>query len=371
MNAYQKKGRGVFFQRITLNRRSIRASCGTDDPAVKDEVVAMIRGMKRRREFAPLTAILDKRTTLRDVFDHYLAGDLDGYLARLDDPDLDALVTRWEDEGADPRYVRQVRGLIVKGQRFPASDFRKGRISAYLSGLAVQDPTRKRYRSALSVFARWLVELDLIEFNPVRDARRFSDNPPRTLWMSLADAQRVVRIAHQPYRALFAILYGSGCEIGAALPLTAADIAESDPLWTLRARGTKTHNRNRVIRLEAWALPHVTPLLRGKRGPTALFHGIDYDKAYLAHAAALRLTKLKDTGFTMHDARHTYAVNALKAGYDEQVVAHQLGHKDASMIRRIYGRFVPDDDDYRPRGKRGGRHLSSHPTSRKPSHGKR
>jgi integrase len=48
----------------------------------------------------------------------------------------------------------------------------------------------------------------------------------------------------------------------------------------------------------------------------------------------------------LHDLRHTYAVNALKAGYREQVVAHQLGHANATMIRKVYGRYVPDEADY-------------------------
>jgi integrase len=46
------------------------------------------------------------------------------------------------------------------------------------------------------------------------------------------------------------------------------------------------------------------------------------------------------------ERRHTYAVNGLRKGYKPTVIARQLGHKDASMIDRVYGRFIPDESDY-------------------------
>ena len=52
------------------------------------------------------------------------------------------------------------------------------------------------------------------------------------------------------------------------------------------------------------------------------------------------------SGHTLHDLRHTYAVNALKKGYKPTVIARQLGHKDASMIDKVYGRFIPGESDY-------------------------
>jgi integrase len=48
----------------------------------------------------------------------------------------------------------------------------------------------------------------------------------------------------------------------------------------------------------------------------------------------------------MHDARHTYAVNALRAGYRPEVVAHQLGHRDTTLVWKVYGRYIPKAEDY-------------------------
>lgn len=36
----------------------------------------------------------------------------------------------------------------------------------------------------------------------------------------------------------------------------------------------------------------------------------------------------------------------LRAGYRPTVVAHQLGHRDANLVWKRYGRFIVDERDY-------------------------
>ena len=79
-------------------------------------------------------------------------------------------------------------------------------------------------------------------------------------------------------------------------------------------------------------------------GHAPLFSGIGYTDALDAFKAAQKAVGL--SGHRLHDLRHTYAVNALKKGYKPTVIARQLGHKDASMVNKVYGRFVPDESDY-------------------------
>jgi integrase len=45
-----------------------------------------------------------------------------------------------------------------------------------------------------------------------------------------------------------------------------------------------------------------------------------------------------------YQTRHTYASMMLSAGEHPMWVAQQMGHKDWGMIRRVYGRFIPDAD---------------------------
>ncbi|MCL4461245.1 MAG: tyrosine-type recombinase/integrase [Nitrospirae bacterium] len=43
-----------------------------------------------------------------------------------------------------------------------------------------------------------------------------------------------------------------------------------------------------------------------------------------------------------YQTRHTYASMLLSAGENPMFVAHQMGHKDWGMIRKVYGRWLPD-----------------------------
>ena len=45
-----------------------------------------------------------------------------------------------------------------------------------------------------------------------------------------------------------------------------------------------------------------------------------------------------------YQTRHTYASMMLSAGEHPMWVAKQMGHKDWTMIARVYGRCMPDAD---------------------------
>ena len=45
-----------------------------------------------------------------------------------------------------------------------------------------------------------------------------------------------------------------------------------------------------------------------------------------------------------YQTRHTYASMLLSAGENPMWVAHQMGHSDWGMIRKVYGRWIPDID---------------------------
>lgn len=335
---------GHYFLRVTLgDQRSRLVACGTTDKATADAVTRMVATLRAKRQWAPLTAVVEKRTTLPKLFDAYDAGELPAFMARLDDPDVSVLVEQWAKE-TKPKYVVQVRRLIVKGERFPLSNFRRRTIARFIADLKVQGPTKNRYKAAFSSLANWLVDREYLESNPTIRLKVGEENDPRILWLSWDRAQAVCDGSDSPvWRALFRLCYGGGVEISAALRTRASDVNEQ--ARTVRARGTKTVSRDRVVKLWPWAEPGFYEYAKPFIGDAPLFAGIDYQHAYRAHRAIVRAV-LKDTSYTIHDARHTYAVNALKAGLRAEVVAHQLGHVNANLVRKVYGRYVPDASDY-------------------------
>ncbi|HXU02139.1 MAG TPA: site-specific integrase [Polyangia bacterium] len=344
MMVFRADGARTYKLRLSLSGHKPRTvSTGATDEATAADVEAMVKRFKGRRDvagMAALVAVLDDDLSLAAVYDADMRGTLRDLVASLSDVDLEPLVSEWA-KRANAKYVRQVRALIPEGERFPASTFTRKRVSVFLAELSCADPTRNRYRAALSVFAKWLVEREVIETNPVRDVAMYKEHDPRMVWMTWKDAQRVANASPAPLRNLFAIMASTGIELGAALRLTTADLDTTAK--TIHARGSKTTWRNRVVRYEEWADVYVRFLDKGI-GAVPLFPPMQHRDILAAFRDAQQAVGL--SGHRLHDLRHTYAVNALKQGYKPQVVAHQLGHKDATMVTKVYGRFVPSESDY-------------------------
>lgn len=69
---------------------------------------------------------------------------------------------------------------------------------------------------------------------------------------------------------------------------------------------------------------HDGPLRKTAWKPTLELAGVPYRKPY--------------------STRHTYASQMLSAGVNPMLVAKQMGHKDWGMLRKVYGRWLPNTD---------------------------
>ena len=108
----------------------------------------------------------------------------------------------------------------------------------------------------------------------------------------------------------------------------------------IRARGTKTHNRDRVAKIATWAWPSVKRAISDRLPDAALFDGIpDRWHAQEEHTKACKVLGIH--GYTMRDARHTWAVRMARAGVPIEQISRQLGHKDAVMALKVYAVYAP------------------------------
>src|SRR5437588_12011934 len=76
---------------------------------------------------------------------------------------------------------------------------------------------------------------------------------------------------------------------------------------------------------------HLGTLTPGER----LFRGLDRWAVGAAHRDRLKALGLPH--HRLHDARHFYAIRAVRAGTPYDLVGRQLGHADVQMVARIYG----------------------------------
>lgn len=329
---------------------------GTKNPKERKQIADFVRRMREYRRWPVLDAIVARELTCAEAWDADRDGTLGDVLARLAsrraereaaerDPDLSPLVAEWDGRGRRTKwdvYVKQVRKFIPADERFPRSRFRRGEIKKFLDTLPFDRPTKNRYRVALSQFARWLVEREYLETNPVRDVSGYGENDPRMVFLTRPQAKALVNALDGEPKLVAALMAGTGVEWQAVQRATRRDFDLEKR--TFRAHGSKTKWRNRTVRVtEAWVWPlleaHLRLLTDGAPFVTAT-----KDACLDAQAAACVALKLPH--HVLHDWRHTYAIYSLEARMRPQSVKRQLGHSPHStVLERVYAAWIPEPEE--------------------------
>lgn len=340
-----------------LSGESATLTTGTTSHEEAEDVEAFVRLMRRQRQRVLLAALVSGDAKLPEAYDAHVAGRLPEFIANLADADLSPLVDEWAGRGrrgaSSAKYVKQVRSFIPKGERFPRSRFRRKEIAGFLDSLAVSGSTQRKYKAALMQFGHWLVEREVIEANPVRDVKgasvprkRHPTHLTHTKYVALVEA------ADDKWRPLFALLYGTGMEIGAALRVRRSDVDAKRK--TVYAWGSKNEYREREVAVDAWAWPHFwrhaqqffgdNPLfVRGTPGRSVGGAYVGYSEAGASRMHGTLLARKEYAPMRMHNARHSFAIHHRRfLRSSDAWIANQLGHADETMVRRTYGRFKPD-----------------------------
>lgn len=352
-----------FKLRIRLpDGRSKKCGTGTSSRERYDAMRSWVQSLKKGRHPRAdvLEALVTKDIALADAYE--LRHDPDQILSLTSVRDIEPYVAKWVEEKSRSRkgaasataYEQQVRNLIPLSAPFPASRFTAAELRKHLRALDVQDPTRNRHKAAFSSFADYLVDEGVLERNPVRDIKGWSEGAGRTEYYTLDEARRVMeKMPQLAHRAAFALAVGAGLEWQVLYRLRVRDLALDLAQPRVWADGGKTAWRRRMCRIIwPWCLvpvrEHIVLML-----PDAPLFPWSCDKPILkAIEEAAKAAKLPR--LTLHDQRHTHAVNMLQEGYKPQVVAHQLGHRDTTLVWKRYGRYVVDDRDYQLAGARDG-----------------
>jgi integrase len=233
------------------------------------------------------------------------------------------------------------RTLIPDGRSYWRSQINGEECARWLNTRPVDRSTKRKYRASANSFFNYLISVRVINTNPFQGVKAPKANKPRVFALDLVDVKRILEASSPEYRPLFALMYGTGIEVSVALQLTRRDVNLT--VREIRAAGTKGYNRDRIVRVVEWAWREVEDVLRDKPPDARLFTLRDRSKTSKVHrkiCVALGLV-----GYRLHDARHHWAVRAAKAGTPPEIIAAQLGHVDATMVLRVYGRFFPSAHD--------------------------
>ncbi|HVX38772.1 MAG TPA: site-specific integrase [Gemmatimonadaceae bacterium] len=362
--AFRRAGRRVLTVKVpTTAGKWVARTSGTRDAATAKKMQRMLDelGPLGTRAWDVLARLEAKTLSVADLWDLWVAcdKDLDAVRARLDDVDLEPMVATWREVMLGPsggvaadtaqHYVAAVRLLIVEGAPFKRSALTTKRLRDWIAGMSgVESATVRKRGQGMRRFTRYLVGRHVLATDPMRDVELPAPGRPRVNYLETADAKRLADAQPAPYRAFSALLAGSGIEVSVVLTLRRRDVDEDNR--EIRAAGTKTHSRDRIVRIADWAWEYVEPLLDELHPDALLFAAIPHRWApQEAHndaiAALLKKGHAIYAGYTMRDHRHTYAVRAIRAGTPAELVARQLGHVNAVLVHKVYGRFAPSQEE--------------------------
>lgn len=331
------------------------------------EIARLLRRFRRKPRLWPLLDALIERRPGFGCADILKAAQEPKGLARLlrslSDADLEPLVETYfkaleksVSEDTRQHYRSAIRQVIPAMVPFPASKLTAAYVTAKREGWSVRSGTARKRITAIKLFSAWLKRRGVYRRDPLTDLELPKPGKPRDLHLEPWEAQALADAQPSPYRELSALLAGTGIEVSTALRLTRRDVDTVNK--EIRAAGTKTWNRDRIVRVADWAWPYVLDACPvGFMPATRIFCGIpDRWVAMDHHNAAIYGDKEKGIkglveqmprldGYTMRDARHTYAVRAIRGGADPVIVAEQLGHKDAVLVLRVYGKYRPKQQE--------------------------
>jgi integrase len=341
-------------------------STGTQDRKLAQQIGRMVDelGPRGKRRWDLLRAVTDGRLTLAQLWDTYSKNGVEGLAARLNDVDLSPLVEDFASSHAKrvtPAHAKlakiYVRRFIPDGKPFLRSSLTPNSITRFFDSLEVkttakENPklraaasgTKLKHHAALSAFFRWAMMAGHLNENPLRHIEKPKPGLARSRHLSFANVLRLIEATPVPFKAIESLAH-CGMEVSAILRLTRGDVNLAE--GTVHAKGTKTAWRDRTVPIQEWAQPHVKAATRGKHPAAKLFPEILNGRVYDVHEATCEKLGAEFAHYRFHDARRSFAITALKNGATHEAVAYILGHKDASLVLRVYGRYAPNLDALR------------------------
>lgn len=342
-----RRGKAGTFS-LYVARRSggvVLRSTGTTDKVVYNGMKRMLSELKNTRRWTLLEAVTAVPPTvpIGRMYDAYVRRTLDALEASLSaevlGPHVTAYLASCKGRGLAARNLENIDRQLTsfRAVATTTADLTTANVTAWLASLTTTPGTRRQYLYAVTGFTRYLCDVGVLKDYPLGRVKAPKKNAPRMTYHDAATDERIVQAALPAYRALFAFVKATGCDLSTALATVARDIGLDK--GTARLKGTKTAHRDvHYALIDAWAIPYVRP---------ALHDALPYSTPWghlTRHGAARHhkrcCTALGITNYTLRDARHSVAVRMMKDHYTVQEIAGQLGTSPA-LVATVYAYHIP------------------------------
>ena len=234
-------------------------------------------------------------------------------------------------------HLKSFIGFI--GKRLRPSQLRVHHVVKWCEQLGVSSTTQNGAVTVVQRMLNWSVEQEYLLRNPIKGMRKPRARR-RDVFYSPQQWEQIKEAASRPVVDLLDFLYLTGCRPLEARTLDARHL--HGDLAIFPADESKGERDSRVIYLVE-AAREIVDRLRAKHPAGVLFRN-SRGKSWTKNALVLRLTKISEkVGFRViaYGIRHSFATNALtEGGVDPISVAHLMGHRDPTMVSRVYSHIA-------------------------------
>ncbi|TWT34916.1 tyrosine-type recombinase/integrase [Blastopirellula retiformator] len=239
------------------------------------------------------------------------------------------------------RYLKSFIDSV--GRRMRPSQLRVHHVSKWHEGLAVGTTTQNDVVGIVQRMLNWAVEQEYLYRNPIKRMKK-PKRKRRDVFYTPEQWKLIRENVPGPLGELLDFLYLTGCR-----PLEARTIEARhlhDDLVIFPTDESKGEHEARVIYLVPEAKAILARLAKDR--PTGILFRNTRGRPWTKNAIILQLTRVSKTvGFRViaYGARHSFATEALtKGGVDPISVAHLMGHKDPTMVSRVYSHIARNPD---------------------------
>lgn len=208
-----------------------------------------------------------------------------------------------------------------------------------------------RTGGAMTAVARvfnWALKKELIQKNPIHGRLDKPRPGKRDRVISPKDFTKIQKHLRGNFQDLVITAWETGARPQELVKVEARHVDLENGRWVFPVEESKGKTAQRIIYLSEKALG-ITKRLLKKNKSGRLFRtcfGNPWDKNKVSHAF-IRLQKKVGVKYRMYDFRFSFCTNGLKNGVDPITMQHLMGHKDLSMISKIYALVGQDHQHMR------------------------
>lgn len=259
----------------------------------------------------------------------------------------------WLQKNRAPRtyewYQERIERFLNVEPVIRVSDIRPHHVQRWLDRQTWSDGYKNGVVTALKRVFNWGVKQGLLATNPIQGLEKPQGNHRES--PVTEDEYRIVlkNTFDQEFRDVVNFLWFVGCRPQELTCIGPSDLDLDRGTAVLTREDSKGKKHRRVIYLPDEALEIVRrrdsdPLFLNTRG-----------NSWTAYAMSCRFAKLeKKVGrkIAAYDFRHSYITRGLKRGVDPVTLSKIVGHRDVTMISRVYSHLQDDPDFMRQQAAR-------------------